>query len=381
MATESKTLTRRQLFKGTGALATATMLTGCNLFGSKPGVYLSAFRDHLGQNHIAGLNTDGESLFSIAVPQRAHDSLMLPGAGLALFFARRPGNLIYIVDLARGQWLRSLQAPEGHHFYGHGCVSGGGRYLLTTENHIADGNGHIGVYDINDEFRRVEQLPSHGIGPHQLKSLSDGKTLAIANGGILTHPDKGREKLNLDTMQPGLAYVELNSGKLLSQYHPPHHQQSIRHMDITSADEVVVGVQFEGDPDQVVPLAYTHRGEDQLQPLPATDASWRQHRNYIASVCVDADGERLLLSSPRGGVVSGWDLSKRQLLAIQTQRDGAGIAFNGVARRFLISNGLGQLTAVDQQQLQRQTHHSRFYQNRIWDNHMSFSELPTGTSA
>ena len=44
--------------------------------------------------------------------------------------------------------------------------------------------------------------------PHEAILLADGKTLAVANGGIETHIETGREKLNLDFMQPSLALVE-----------------------------------------------------------------------------------------------------------------------------------------------------------------------------
>jgi hypothetical protein len=55
----------------------------------------------------------------------------------------------------------------------------------------------IGVRDASAGYRHIGELPSHGIGPHDLALLSDERTLVVANGGIRTHPDRRREELNL----------------------------------------------------------------------------------------------------------------------------------------------------------------------------------------
>ena len=38
--------------------------------------------------------------------------------------------------------------------------------------------------------------------------MSDGRTIAVANGGIATHPDFDRVKLNLATMEPSLVRLD-----------------------------------------------------------------------------------------------------------------------------------------------------------------------------
>ena len=47
-------------------------------------------------------------------------------------------------------------------------------------------------------FRRIGEFDNHGIGTHDISVSDDGRMLVIANGGIETHPDFGRTKLNLD---------------------------------------------------------------------------------------------------------------------------------------------------------------------------------------
>ncbi|BFM16190.1 DUF1513 domain-containing protein [Maricurvus nonylphenolicus] len=378
----TKGFSRRQLLVALG-LTSAGVAVGMNyhaFVGSTSsenidGVLLSAYSTPEGKHFVAGLTPMGKKLFAINIPQRAHDSLFLPVSQQAIFFSRRPGNTLYIVNVNTGELQHKIECPAGRHFYGHGCNSTDGRYLFTTENAYTQQPGKsqqgvIGIYDITDNFRRVSEISSYGIGPHQLGQLSDGKTLVVANGGILTHPLRGREKLNLDTMQPSLAYIDSGSGVLVDQFFPEHHQQSIRHLDIGPDDTVVVGLQFQGSKEQILPLAYRHNGEDKLQPLQADTATWQQHQQYIASVCIDNSGQRLVISSPRGGIASCWNLTSNRLISINSQRDGAGVAFNPTANAFVLSNGQGQLTSLQADNYQRQAEHSYFFKQHIWDNHL-----------
>jgi hypothetical protein len=59
------------------------------------------------------------------------------------------------------------------------------------------GEGVIGVWDVDNNYRRGNKFKSCGIGPHELIMPDDGRTLAVANGGMLTHPDTGLRKLNI----------------------------------------------------------------------------------------------------------------------------------------------------------------------------------------
>lgn len=379
---EIKSLSRRELLAGLGlaAVGIAGGLTYRAQYTSsssatRSAILLSAYSSPTGKHFIAGLTPDGEKRFAVNIPQRAHDSLFLPVSQQAVFFARRPGNTLFIVNTKTGLLQHSIKCPVGRHFYGHGCSSADGRYLFTTENAYTPEPGKaqqgvIGIYDISDNFRRLGEINSYGIGPHQLGLLSDGKTLVVANGGILTHPMRGREKLNLDTMNPSLAYIDSSNGDLIDQFYPEHHQQSIRHLDIGPDDTVVAGLQFQGDSELILPLVYRHNGEKTLQPLQADKASWQQHQQYIASVCIDNSGQRLVISSPRGGIASCWDLTTNRLLTINSQRDGAGVAFNPQTNAFVLSNGLGQLTSLQADNYRRQSEHSYFFKQHIWDNHL-----------
>ncbi len=135
-----------------------------------------------------------------------------------------------MLDCVQGAQLARLEAPEARHFYGHGCFSADGALLFTTENDYDGRRGMIGVWDGADGFRRLGEFPSGGVGPHDIRRMPNGG-LVVANGGIETHPDTGRTRLNLPMMRPNLSYLS-EQGTILEQVEPPRDlsANSIRHL-------------------------------------------------------------------------------------------------------------------------------------------------------
>ena len=152
---------------------------------------------------------------------------------------------------------------------------------------------------------------------------------------------------------------------MLGQWRPPHHQLSLRHLDVNAEGEVTVGAQFEGDPQQVLPLLFRHRGEESLQALAAAEPVWRQHNHYIASVA--SAGDSVIATSPRGGCISLW--RQGQFVKLEQLNDVAGAAFDNKRQAFITSNGRGQLVQFDQRGLSLT---GRVAELR-WDNHMELS--------
>ena len=353
-------LSRRQVLAGA---LTAIALGAAGTVWSGAGRRIYSAASDQANRHFLCCWAEGHLQFKVPSPGRGHDVLLNPLTRSALYFARRPGNWLTVLDANTGALQARIASPAGRHFYGHGTLVNNNALLLTSENDYArGGEGLIGIYNCRDGYRRVGEFASGGIGPHQLATLPDDKTVVVANGGILTLPGSNRDKLNLETMQPNLSYIDSRDGKLLGQWQPPHHQLSLRHLDVSSGGEVVVGAQFEGDPTLTLPLLFRHRGEDHLQALTATDPVWRQHHNYIASVA--CAGDAVIATSPRGGCISLWRNGEFQ--TVQALNDVAGAAFDSKTGTFLTSNGRGQLVQLDQQGLSLT---GRVAELR-WDNHM-----------
>ena len=358
---------QRRQFMQTSAAWMLLSAMGCSPLTSPPrGRYLiSTASDLRGHHFVVASTLDGRLVSQTQLPLRGHETLPIPGhANRVLVLARRPDRLAFIIDIARGEIAAQFSAAPARHFYGHAAFAAGGDLLYTSENDYQHERGVIVVRDTSN-YRVVAEYDSGGIGPHQLKLLPDHIHLAVANGGIHTHPDWPRLKLNVDSMQPNLAILNTHTGAVVQRYAPRHHQQSIRHLDVNAAGDIFVAMQSQAKLPTPQPLVYVQRRQQPLQPLSAPAADWQAMGRYTSSVTC---GEGyLVVTSPRGNCLTLWDSNKGHLIKRITLKDAAGIAtING---DIFVSSGLGTLLKGSKHHLQ---HHAQFA-NLRFDNHMSLA--------
>ncbi|CUI83189.1 Protein of uncharacterised function (DUF1513) [Achromobacter sp. 2789STDY5608628] len=228
----------------------------------------------------------------------------------------------------------------------------------------------LGIYDATPGggYRRVGEFDSGGIGPHEVVLMPDGKTLCVANGGILTHPDYGKLELNLDTMRPSLAYIDTASGRLLEKVElaPALHRLSIRHLALAADGTVWFGCQYMGPAGDRPALVGRHRRGAQPELFAGPAPTLREMRNYVGSVAADAAGGIIATSSPVGGRVLYWDAASGRWLGETRLADGCGVA-PAQGGGFLVSSGLGAMLRTDaagaEQPLLAPS------RERAWDNH------------
>lgn len=359
MATDLPSPARRRLFGGLLAAA----LPWPALAGAADTTRVVGCRLTVGGDYLLDLvdADSGETHWSLSLPGRGHDVVAAPGGAL-LAFARRPGTFIAVADTA-GAWQARIQAPAGRHFCGHGVFSADGRWLFASGTDHDRGGGVILVFDAADRYRLVDELPSHGIGPHQIAWWSKD-VLAVANGGIQIHPDFGRAGLNLDRMQPNLALVAAPSGRLLSRCEPPAalHQLSIRHLAVAGGT-CCLAMQFQGAKNRRPPLVAFSDGE-RLRLAPAPAAVLERMRNYCGSVTWLPGRQRFAVSSPHRGVVTLWS---------------AGGDFDGLLELAVETSALaadhgGELVAGGGEWLQRPALSAAGRlrtPGRLWDNHLA----------
>ena len=335
-------------------------------------LYLSARADGAGGYRASGFSASGTLLFDLPLPGRGHSFAVRPGGHTAVHFARRPGRFALVVDLARGAVDRRLETPTDRHFYGHGVFSLNGRLLYATENDFSGERGVIGVYDGADDYRRIGELESHGIGPHDIRLLSDGETLVVANGGIATRPDLPRVKLNLPTMAPSLCLIDRRDGTLLQEQKlaPALHQLSIRHLAVGPKDTVAIAMQYEGPAGDLVPLVALWRSNEGLRLLRGPAAVLRAMKHYCGSVCFDPGGRTIAVSAPRGGLVTFWDVAAAHYLSSARVPDGCGVAPGKEPNEFLASSGPGGVVVIDATSGKVRPFSVSHLENGRWDNHL-----------
>ena len=220
--------------------------------------YLSAARIPDGSFRLFGIDANGEDVFSVLLPGRGHAAAAHPSLAEAIVFARRPGRFALVVDCSRGNSVARLESPPNRHFYGHGAFSAGGNLLFTTENDFESGQGRIGVWNRSLGYRRVGEFSSGGVGPHEIVAVRDAGILVVANGGIETHPETGRQKLNLPFMKPNLAYVA-ESGRIEETLELPDRLNSIRHLSVGGNGDIEFAMQWQSSPSEAPSLLGLHR--------------------------------------------------------------------------------------------------------------------------
>ena len=344
-------------------------------------LYLSARADAVGNYRASGFTAEGARVFDLPLPARGHSFAVRPGEREAVHFARRPGRFALVLNLARGVIAQRVASPDGRHFYGHGVFSHDGRLLYATENDFEGERGVIGVYDAARGYTRVGELPSHGIGPHEIALLSGGETLVVANGGIATHPDLPRVKLNLPSMAPSLCFVDRQSGALRRELtlDPALHRLSIRHLAVGPDDTVAVAMQYEGPARDRVPLVALQSGESRLRLLEGPRAVLRAMKNYCGSVCFDRSGRTIAVSAPRGNLMTFWDVGTGRYLSSASVADGCGVAPGPRPGRFLASSGRGGIVVIDARSGAARSLALGGLEAARWDNHLVAASVPRRT--
>lgn len=340
-------LDRRTLLISLASSAAMLALPESASAAFEPECFAAARKDDRG-NFSAALFTLKGDVRAVELPQRGHDITLRPDGGEWVAFARRPGRFGVAIPVG-GRPPVWFASKPGRHFFGHGAFSADGRLLYTTENDYERAQGMIGERDAGAGYKQIGEFPAHGMEPHDIALLADGRTMVIANGGIRTHPDRGDDELNLPYMQPSLAYVDVTTGDLLEEQRlaPALHQLSIRHLAIAAGDNVVFGCQYRGPEEDAPALVGFHRLGERPVIVEAPDETQIGLRNYIGSVAADRGGAIVAASAPKGGLVTYWDVAGRRYLGASGLNDGCGLAPTHRSARFLLTSGEGWLATAD----------------------------------
>ncbi|MFZ1388227.1 MAG: DUF1513 domain-containing protein [Thiolinea sp.] len=353
------------------ALATDELLKQSQASSATKHLY-SANDNLLGQHFLSRFDLGSGQLQQQKVPIRGHATLAL-NQDIALLFGRRPAFECVKVDFNK-QTTASFKAAPNHHFNGHGCLSADHKLLFTTETDYANKRGMIGIRELST-LKQMGEYQTYGLDPHDLQLLPDGKTLVIANGGIETHPDFGRRKLNLETMQPSLVYVDIATGQKLAEYRLPDRLLSIRHLTVTAKGEVAVALQYEGDLYQQQPsslVAWQPVGGE-LKLLQIAPTAVAQLRGYLADIVYDPVQQLLVSATPRGHCVSVWSTATERFVQAYPLAEASGVSLGTTTGSFLVSTGQGGLYQFEPDVPTAQLRALNQFAELVWDNHLLLS--------
>jgi len=364
MATDMQ-VTRRHILQTGAAVGASAFLPSPSLAQPNDSRWIGCRK--LGDTHYATqFDTTGKIWTNTPLPSRGHGITVSPDGRTALIVARRPGTYALWVDLESGETLTRIEGAPHRHFYGHACFSRDGTHIFMTENDTRSGAGLISVRDTSRAFEELDHFPTGGIGPHELALLPDGKTIAIANGGILTRPETGRTPLNLESMAPSLTLFDITTGKINTQHRLPasQHQLSIRHMSVHQ-NEIALALQFEGPRNIPMPLLALFDGVS-LRLIDTPDALARRMRNYAGSISHDLSGDIIAMTCPKANLVTFWAAKTGEPLGQTRAGDVCGAAPGKKPGEFVLTARADILTASFT------GHHAdATFSRSQWDNHLT----------
>ena len=359
-------LDRRDFLHLSGAtlLGVTHSLSGC---AQKDTIVFAGFRE--GEKvGFAGISLRNGIIYRNYSDGRIHGFASHPESADAVAFLRSPAKGFQVFEKETGKIRHISGSASGRHIYGHGTYSRDGSTLFVAENHIKSASGIIGVYDAHLNYRRTGEFECGGIGPHEIRTLQQSDTLVVAVGGKKTRPETGRAILNIDSLQSGLAYIKADTGEIEEIHYLDRDNGplSLRHIDISSDDQVVFAMQFYGPQNLPRPMVGYHSRPGKLKMISLKHDISEALRNYCGSVKLDQTGKYLLVSSPRGSTFVVADMKgdyQRRISHI----DGCGVLL-AQNKDLVFSGGDGRITTI--RDPQRDHPRQRIDGNISWDNHL-----------
>ncbi|MBW8318807.1 MAG: DUF1513 domain-containing protein, partial [Rhizobium sp.] len=163
---------------------------------------------------------------------------------------------------------------------------------------------------------------------HDMTVSDDGRLLIIANGGIETHPDFGRTKLNLDHMEPSLVIADAATGTLIERHVMPRElsQLSTRHLDLDQDGRVWFACQYEGPRNDTPPLVGHFARGEAVSFVTLPEAVTAGLANYVGAIAVNRRDGLVGVTSPKGGLAVTIDGRSGNVVSTTPVADAAGIA-------------------------------------------------------
>jgi uncharacterized protein len=216
------------------------------------------------------------------------------GAGAAVF------------DLASMEVLSNIEPLAGRLFYGHGAVSNGLLYSTETDK---QGKGWIGIRDAKT-LKPIGDFPTYGEHPHDCHLLSDGRTMAVTNGGGSFDSD----------VLGSVVFVDIQSTKLLERFQVTNPAFNAGHyLPIDDKTGALICAPRAGlGPSYPGAVFSVGRGNG-LQQLSPTSLGDRTYKGEALSAAYSLKHQVLMVTHPTAGVLTVW--SKGQVLGREIKLD------------------------------------------------------------
>ena len=289
-----------------------------------------------GTLYVAALaDLDERSIGLIELPFFGHGFARHPVETHRAIVFEKKGPGCCEIDLREGRVTRTIPAPAGHHFYGHGAFAADGKRLFLTQSNLETYEGRIAVLD-GASLEETGTFPSFGSNPHECRLVDGSATLVVTNGGSAAADDPG-----------SVVFVDAGTRKLVRKLVIPDASLNAGHVAVSEhGDVIAISAPRDG-------LPKTARGGVSIRPkggdlrtMKAPDAIAAHMVGESLSVALDEEGRRAAVTNPDGDLVTVWDLEEATLETSLSLAGARGITTTLDGRTLVVSHGDGKLSLL-----------------------------------
>lgn len=311
-----------------------------------------------------------------SVPDEVHLATLFPDQKSILVCSRKPGAslLKYSVE---GILEAELPPLNNQHFEGHGIFSIDENHLYVTASDFELHAGRLLKLNSQD-LSLIKEYSSGGVGPHELVWQSE-KLIAIANTGVLTHPDSGRKILNLNSIHSNVILFNTLNETIDHQWPVPQPGLSARHLDRMDNGDLVIGCQYKKQDQRPPCIAFANKNKGLLFADTNNETLHWDMQGYTASIKSIPKSDRALISNPRGHLLTQWQDNVRltadeplttQLVSQQSIEFNKGLKITRNGQQVWITKGAGEILSLDLSSHQLNKTVVKIKQNIWWANHL-----------
>jgi len=296
---------------------------------------------------------DNYSVISdFSVPDEVHLAVMSPNNKSIIVNSRKPSASLLKYSLS-GELIAEFKPLKDQHFEGHAIFSLDEKHLYVTASDFQQGSGKLLKLNSHD-LSLIEMYDTGGIGPHELVWQAPN-IIAIANTGVLTHPNSGRDILNLDSIQSNVVLFNTLDKTIIHQWSVPLAGLSARHLDRMDNGDLVIGCQYKKEDQRPPCVAFATKGEALRFADRQNEALHWDMKGYTASIKSIPNSDQALISNPRGHLLTQWQNSplnsnndrSTQILNKQKIQFSKGIKLNRTGEQAWVSQGAGELLLLN----------------------------------
>ncbi len=313
------------------------------------------------------------TISDFAVPYEVHLATLFPDQKSILVCSRKPGAslLKYSLD---GKLEAELPHLKNQHFEGHGIFSIDEKYIYATASDFELKSGRLLKLNSQD-LSLITDYSSGGIGPHELVWQSD-KHIAIANTGVLTHPDSGRKILNLADMQSTVVLFDSQQEEIIHQWQVPEQALSARHLDRMDNGDLVIGCQYKKKDQRPPCIAFANIEKGLVFAEPRNENLYWGMKGYTASIKGIPNSPYAMITNPQGHLLTKWQSStdkslSSELIDQQEIEFNKGLKISRDGKQAWLSVGAGELQSINLVNATASNDTSRRIKKNIWwGNHL-----------